>query len=171
MTVCRRGLHPLRGHEGVRDGSFVLSAGPEALGRPRGCSLLLLFPVMVVDMARIGDPGRYGLFLSPDPGPPGVPIPARVGARDTLPEALDGLIGAPSPLIPRGSTPAGRMKEFFPEGNLYPLLSSTGTNQERSDLDIFIYNFVQYSPESPSPLRVGRRLSLPGTGWFFMIYR
>ena len=126
--------------------------------------MLLLFPVMVVDIARIGDPGRYGLFLSPDPGPPGVPIPARVGARDTLPEALDGLIGAPSPLIPRGSTPAGRMKEFFPEGNLYPLLSSTGTNRERSYLDIFIYNFVQYSPESPSPLRVGRRLSLPETG-------
>jgi hypothetical protein len=166
MTVCRRGLHPLRGHEGVRDGSFVLSAGPEALGRPRGCSLLLLFPVMVVDIARIGDPGRYGLFLSPDPGPPGVPIPARVGARDTLPEALDGLIGAPSPLIPRGSTPAGRMKEFFPEGNLYPLLSSTGTNQERSDLDIFIYILCSTPRKAPRPSASDAAFPTPKPGSF-----
>lgn len=166
MTVCRRGLHPLRGHEGVRDGSFVLSAGPEALGRPRGCSLLLLFPVMVVDIARIGDPGRYGLFLSPDPGPPGVPIPARVGARDTLPEALDGLIGAPSPLIPRGSTPAGRMKEFFPEGNLYPLLSSTGTNRERSDLDIFIYILCSTPRKAPRPSASDAAFPTPKPGSF-----
>lgn len=166
MTVCRRGLHPLRGHEGVRDRSFVLSAGPEALGRPRGCSLLLLFPVMVVDIARIGDPGRYGLFLSPDPGPPGVPIPARVGARDTLPEALDGLIGAPSPLIPRGSTPAGRMKEFFPEGNLYPLLSSTGTNQERSDLDIFIYILCSTPRKAPRPSASDAAFPTPKPGSF-----
>lgn len=137
---------------------------PGRSGGPQVCSLLLLFPVSLVEIARIGNQGRSVRFPSPGPGPPGAPVPARAGARDTLPEAANSLIGAQWPPDPLGPTPAGRMKEFFPGGNFYPLLSLMGTDQERSDLDMFIYNFMQHSLESPSLLRVGRRLSLPETG-------
>jgi len=94
MTVCRRGLHPLRGHEGVRDRSFVLSAGPEALGRPRGCSLVALFSVIVVFVARIGNRGRFVCIFPPGPGPPGVPIPA-AGKTPVRPRIAFGGIPAP----------------------------------------------------------------------------
>ena len=154
----------LRGHEGVRDHSSVPSAGPEAPGRPWGCSLLLLFPSIFVLIARIWDRGRPGRFPSFGLGPRGAPIPAPGGAcRKIHMVLLIAGVGCYRLLNRLWSFPAGLMKQIFPEGNFYPLLSSTGPYQKRSDLDTFIYKVVRHPRRSPSSLRVGRRLSLPET--------
>ncbi len=78
----------LRGHEGVRDRSFVPSAAPEPSGRPRGCSLIAPFPARVDDMTRTGDPGRHGLLLSPGPGASGGADPGPGGVGGIAPGSL-----------------------------------------------------------------------------------
>lgn len=164
MTVCRRGLHPLRGPEGVRDRSPGRSAGPEPSGRPRRCSLLLLFPVMVVGMARIGDRGRPGLFLSPGPGPPGATIPARAGLGEGSFKAWMAGKRDIRDRMGSGRCAARKMKEFFPQAGFCPFLSQISPSQQRYVLEKLLYQYLQVLPQTPPPSRGRRRRSHPQTG-------
>lgn len=147
------------GHQGVRDRSFVPFAAPEPSGRPRGCSLIAPFPVMVDAVTRTGNPGRHGLFISPGPGPPGRRSrPGRGWVNDLWKPRIAGTRD-PRCRIPSGRYVAWKMKEFFPQAGFWPFLYQISPSKERFVLDTLLYSHLQVLLQTPPPPRGRRRLS------------